>query len=362
MARATGFDSLKNEENKEIKSEKMDMDVVEIKKAVGFGDSTEESSQSVEKAIEQKEVSCENVEEDVEEDAEEVVKLATLSMQESRKLRDKYKNEEHTVEDAVKEEENSKAEEEDFKAKEEALEATKEVTPKADKDHSVINEIIEDSDNSNSGRLSSLWKKFSAAANEFNEHPLRVSSRVLGTMIASRFRKRGLKKIKKRGAEIISGDFTLIKSGNALLVWKYNGANANVVVPATVGNLPVIAIHPNAFTNNLLSGGPLMSFSTRSIAAVLKGNTLESVNTFDLANSMSGIKSVKLPNTLTAIYEGTFSWCKSIEEIVVPESVVSCSVMAFSLSDVKRIIFNGSIPSNFKPDKFNGEIWSRYEK
>ena len=188
MARATGFDSLKNEENKEIKSEKMDMDVVEIKKAVGFGDSTEESSQSVEKAIEQKEVSCENVEEDVEEDAEEVVKLATLSMQESRKLRDKYKNEEHTVEDAVKEEENSKAEEEDSKAKEEALEATKEVTPKADKDHSVINEIIEDSDNSNSGRLSSLWKKFSAAANEFNEHPLRVSSRVLGTMIASRLR------------------------------------------------------------------------------------------------------------------------------------------------------------------------------
>lgn len=354
MARATGFDSLKNEENKEIKSEKMDRDVVEIKKAVGFGDSTEESSQPVEKAIKQKEVSCENVEEDVEEDAEEVVRLATLSMQESRKLRDKYKNEEHTVEDAVKEEENSKAEEEDFKAKEEALEATK--------DHSVINEIIEDSDNSNSGRLSSLWKKFSAAANEFNEHPLRVSSRVLGTMIASRFRKRGLKKIKKRGAEIISGDFTLIKSGNALLVWKYNGANANVVVPATVGNLPVIAIHPNAFTNNLLSGGPLMSFSTRSIAAVLKGNTLESVNTFDLANSMSGIKSVKLPNTLRSIYEGTFSWCKSIEEIVVPESVVSCSVMAFSLSGVKRIIFNGSIPSNFKPDKFNGEIWSRYEK
>ena len=154
MARATGFDSLKNEENKEIKSEKMDRDVVEIKKAVGFGDSTEESSQPVEKAIEQKEVSCENVEEDVEEDAEEVVKLATLSMQESRKLRDKYKNEEHTVEDAVKEEENSKAEEEDSKAKEEALEATKEVTPKPDKDHSVINEIIEDSDNSNSGRLS----------------------------------------------------------------------------------------------------------------------------------------------------------------------------------------------------------------
>ena len=135
-----------------------------------------------------------------------------------------------------------------------------------------------------------------------------------------------------------------------------------MVVPATVGNLPVIAIHPNAFTNNLLSGGPLMSFSTRSIAAVLKGNTLESVNTFDLANSMSGIKSVKLPNTLTAIYEGTFSWCKSIEEIVVPKSVVSCSVMAFSLSGVKRIIFNGSIPSNFKLDKFNGEIWSRYEK
>ena len=40
MARATGFNSLKNEENKEIKSEKMDRDVVEIKKAVGFGDST----------------------------------------------------------------------------------------------------------------------------------------------------------------------------------------------------------------------------------------------------------------------------------------------------------------------------------
>ena len=47
----------------------------------------------------------------------------------------------------------------------------------------------------------------------------------------------------------------------------------------------------------------------------------------------NGLKSVKIPNSVTSIEDEAFAWCKSMKSIVIPESVASIGESAFFICD-----------------------------
>lgn len=391
MTKLTGFGDGLDDKTKTENKKSAQQDDVNTHKATGFDNesdlkkelskertSTDSKSVIAEKRGQVQSLSQSSKDNDFEEDdSENMLKLATLSVRESQKIKNEYKDEsisktrqlesgKHTVESGKREEkkyneEESQKTDDDAKSREGVINDEME-SQEGDSDvkqKSLIDSIV---NREKSDKFIETKQKFMSILKEYNEHPVKFTANVVGSNVTRSLRRHGLKKIRKKGLTVISGDFEFVKCDNALLLWKYSGSSINIKIPATIGNLPVITISPDAFTNRLAGGGPLMSSFTRSVFSVFRGSTLENVNSFNLANIVSGVESIELPNTLTTIYEGTFSWCGSIDEIVIPKSVISCSNAAFNMCKVKKLIFNGKVPKNFNPDKFDGEIWCRNDE
>lgn len=391
MTKLTGFGDEIDDKTKTENEKSAQLDSVNIHKATGFdnesdlkkeltkeGTNTNKKSVIVERHKQVQSLSQPSKDNDSEEDdSENMLKLATLSVRESQKIKNEYKdgsvNKTRQLEsgkgvtESGKREEKKYSEEESQKIDDDIRSQEGDVNDEQKSQEGGVNvekkSLIDSIVNrEKSDKFIETKQKFMSALKEYNEHPVRFTANVIGSNVTRSLRRHGLKKIRKKGLTVISGDFEFVKCDNALLLWKYSGSSINIKIPATIGNLPVITINPDAFTNRLAGGGPLMSSFTRSVFSVFKGSTLENVNSFNLANIVSGVESMELPNTLTTIYEGTFSWCGSIDEIVIPQSVISCPNTAFNMCKVKKLIFNGKVPKNFDPDKFDGEVWCKNDE
>lgn len=207
--------------------------------------------------------------------------------------------------------------------------------------------------------ITKVFRDLNEKRKEFDEHPVQSMANIFSGLMMHSLRNHGLKKIVKNNQHVISGDFEFIKSGSTLMLYKYNGSNVNVKVPATVGNLPVVTIHPDAFTVDWLHGGIFKSFSGSAIKAAYKGDTIDAIKDFNLFSVIKGIQTIELPNTITTIFEKTFSNCKSLTVLVIPESVTAFPNDAIISSGIKKVIFNGEIPKDFDASKFEGVVWVR---
>lgn len=142
----------------------------------------------------------------------------------------------------------------------------------------------------------------------------------------------------------------LLQIGSELMAYKYLKSSLDVAIPTTVCGLPVRYVHPNFLHGSLnpLSGVKFQNF--------MSNFEVENIASFDkeaAKNSLKGVKSIKLPITLTSLPPGIFRNCFALKELVIPESVESVSCRAFEFSYFRDIYFEGKCPVGFK---LNGDL------
>lgn len=153
---------------------------------------------------------------------------------------------------------------------------------------------------------------------------------------------------------LTEGDYSYAvnKDGETVTITKYNGTNATVVIPGTLGGKAVTAIGVNAFfrreslTSVTISDGVTkigdLAFegcaSLESISIAENNPSYSSVGGVLFNKDKSkliyypvGIKNISytIPDSVTTIGSGAFSHCTSLESVTIPDGVIMIGDYAF---------------------------------
>lgn len=108
------------------------------------------------------------------------------------------------------------------------------------------------------------------------------------------------------------GDFEYyLNEGYTCTITGYNGSAANVTIPSTIYGYKVVAIHSDAFSENL------------SMESVTISNSVEYIgfNAFSGCTNLKNIDIRTSGNNIIRICDGAFSNCTSLKSIVIPGNV-----------------------------------------
>jgi len=116
---------------------------------------------------------------------------------------------------------------------------------------------------------------------------------------------------------------------------QYTGSDSEVVVPATMAGLPVVAIEEAAFANN------------RELLAVSLPEGLKRIGK-GAFNGCEFLREINLPQSLTEIGDAAFNDCFSIEEMVFPRQITripdSCVNQGWgNYTKLKKVVFEGPV-------------------
>lgn len=144
--------------------------------------------------------------------------------------------------------------------------------------------------------------------------------------------------------------------------YMFNGCISlkEIYIPSTVTNIGVNAFSKcDSLEKMVVSENNKVYDSRQQCNAIIK----TSENMLDL-----GCSNTTIPNNIESIGDSAFANCKTLEEIIIPESVRYIGVWAFELCDnLKSVYFMGNEPtiqySSFNNDTFNayylpGKEWS----
>ena len=142
--------------------------------------------------------------------------------------------------------------------------------------------------------------------------------------------------------------FDYVISGDKAYITKYKGTGTTVVVPATLGEKPVVDI-ANIFTGNTtIVHVELPSTIAFLRASAFKGCTaLESITLPETMTSIGAyafyrclaLKSIKIPTGVTVILTQTFSICQSLTSVTIPNTVTEIEAQAFYGCSALETIF-----------------------
>lgn len=190
-----------------------------------------------------------------------------------------------------------------------------------------------------------------------NEHPLSFLAKCCGVIysaMAKVAKRVSFNKLIHNGVRVQSGDFEFVKVSNYLILIKYSGVDNIVKIPAIVGNLPVLYVHPDFLYSGV---NPFDNYKIRSLVTAVKGLSTNALEEDSENKFISDITEVQLPNTLIAISDGAFDGCLGLKELVIPASVKAFNFGAIKNSGITSLYFNGSIPKGFDQKKFHGDIY-----
>ena len=126
--------------------------------------------------------------------------------------------------------------------------------------------------------------------------------------------------------------FVYIETDDGVLITKYTGTVADLVIPDSINNKPVTSLSTAVFKSS-------------NIKSIVWPESITEIpsNAFYGCNNL---KSVTIPETVTSIGEGAFYNCSSLQEIVIPSGVVSIGKSAFSYcSSLKSIDIPATVTS-----------------
>ena len=110
--------------------------------------------------------------------------------------------------------------------------------------------------------------------------------------------------------------FTLATNAdNTLTITGYTGTNGNVVIPDTIGGLPVSSIGESALSSVILTNVTLAN----GINSLGLGAFYGCIN----------LAAIEIPNTVTNIGDGAFNSCLSLTNVMIPASVAHIGDYAF---------------------------------
>jgi hypothetical protein len=129
---------------------------------------------------------------------------------------------------------------------------------------------------------------------------------------------------------VVMSDFNSTINNGEVTITGYTGAGGAVVIPATIGGLPVTTIGEKAFLSN----------QTLTAVTIPEGVTTIRAEAFAGCGNMAAIT---LPNSLTSIGNYAFQGCAKLISVIIPNSVISLGANAFeSCTNLANVI----LPSN----------------
>ena len=115
----------------------------------------------------------------------------------------------------------------------------------------------------------------------------------------------------------LSAELLYTKVGNTITITGSNPkASGNLVIPATIENLPVTLIGEGAFTN------------CTSLTSVTIPNSVTTINRSAFANCNS-LTTVTIPTSVTFLGSSSFSYCASLTNVTIPNTIPTLRYRTF---------------------------------
>lgn len=141
---------------------------------------------------------------------------------------------------------------------------------------------------------------------------------------------------------LVSGDFEYTINGKNLVVLKYNGSDANVIVPEKVNDYTVTAIGASAFSEN------------NAFSSVVLPDTVTRIGDGAFSQCYS-LNEIDLGNGLRRIDAGAFWNCYSLNKIIFPSTLEYLGDNAFEYTQwLSELYFLGEVPSFWGAHVFGG--------
>lgn len=157
---------------------------------------------------------------------------------------------------------------------------------------------------------------------------------------------------KQKGRLIIYKDFYFLFHKRELMLLRYLGNDAVVIVPDIVGGIKVTSIDIDAF--KYCKDLPSKSFKglfSRVFEDSSKKLQIDSRLIGRFYNS--DVKKLQLPINLKHVPDELFKYLNNLESVEIPEKVKSVGPYAFRGSNVTRVAFSGNVPKGFSHIVFN---------
>jgi hypothetical protein len=132
-------------------------------------------------------------------------------------------------------------------------------------------------------------------------------------------------------------EVTLNKAGDGAVIDKYTGPGGNIIIPATIQDMPVVSVDMNPPTRKAGTGQyrtndygektEVMRTVNTSLISVMIHEGVRWVARF---KDCIALRSVTLPDSVTEIGNGAFRGCTSLASVTIPDGVTTIRYRAFS--------------------------------
>ncbi|AAM07629.1 leucine-rich repeat protein [Methanosarcina acetivorans] len=134
-------------------------------------------------------------------------------------------------------------------------------------------------------------------------------------------------------------NFTYTSDGTSVTITGYSGPGGDVVIPSTIGDLPVTAISGSVFKSNtninsvtipdsVTTIGSSAFYGCTGLTSVTIPNSVTTIGN-NAFNGCTGLTSVTIGNNVTKIDDRVFYGCTALISVVIPDSVTSIGDSAF---------------------------------
>ena len=148
----------------------------------------------------------------------------------------------------------------------------------------------------------------------------------------------------QKGKMVIYNDFVFLMRDNQLLLLKYRGHDSQVIIPDSVGGIPVTFIHDTAFKRGKFSA----TVKLKNIVHALRKDEASIFTIDSIINAAKGITKIQLPIGLKFIPNHVLKYCKGVTALEIPEAVTSIAPNAFKGSNLENLAFSGPCAKNLK--------------
>jgi len=142
---------------------------------------------------------------------------------------------------------------------------------------------------------------------------------------------------------LTEGDWEYTVSGGNATIIKYNGSGGSVVIPSTLGGIPVTVIGNHSLAsytigetlmtsvtipNSVTTIGDSAFRNSTSLTSVTIGNSVATIG--DSAFMSTGLTSVAIPNSVTSLGESAFRLCASLTSATIGNGVTAIGRWTFN--------------------------------
>lgn len=192
----------------------------------------------------------------------------------------------------------------------------------------------------------SSFDRMCMQATEIGEHTdslKRKCKKALNRVLSNLNASKNLKYFQK-GSMVICGDFKFLVRDKNVMLLKYTGNDSFVVVPDTVGGLPVTLIHETAFNK----GRFVATTKLKNFVYTVRSDNVSLYTLEGMHYAIQGVQRLQLPKYLQMIPNYLFKHLTALTTIEIPDAVTNIAPNAFRKCNIERLIFSNPCVKNMQ--------------